>query len=758
MRNAAGAVLGTATHKIRKLGGGGFVRGISISDDGLTKVCNMDVFNGYVFKSTDTQWRELFTKASMLDADRTRSSSGKSDGTGCFAAAVAPNNNARIYATYNAYWYVSSDTGASFTSTALGPKRMLANSGAQRLWNNSLVVDDQNANVAMLGTSNDGIYVTTDALATTPTAVTGIGSNTSISFDGGLNFIDTPHLVACDPSSTVTGGIRQVWYISSYGNGIYQSTTGPLGTYTLMSGSPAFPVFMTCDEAGNLWVINTTVAQVQSGLGASQNLHKWNKTTWAQNTTCKTGVQLSAIAIEQGNTNNIAITDLDGYFQRSTDGGTTWIGSDKWSDTYPAPVGREIIADKIPWLGVSPGLGFPSDIMFDPSQTNKLYMSHGLGVCYSTPPATFSRWTWTDMTHGIEELVGNYVLNPPGGLTTSPIFSFWDKRMAVDANLDVFPSVFRGPSGSGLSHSWATDYAIGDPNFLVTITNFQDQRTAYSTDRGLTWTKFASQHPDGNLPGGCVAVGAKGGGGGVNVIWIPGNNGKAVFRKSTDAIGAAWRYMAFPGYATGFGNWVNAKFVRRYIITADKDTPGTFYTIVNSVNQPSGSLDTTMRGVWKSTDEGETWTRVYAGVLDSEGGSSDYWHGILKCVPGKSGELFYTPGRDYINGRLKRSTDGGVTWSAIANVFGCRCFDFGKAAPGSSYPTVFVEATISSVYGIYMSIDNCATWTLLTANPLNRIDSINGLFGDMNIFGRYYIAYQGSGFIYGDITHTGTIS
>ena len=80
------------------------------------------------------------------------------------------------------------------------------------------------------------------------------------------------------------------------------------------------------------------------------------------------------------------------------------------------------------------------------------------------------------------------------------------------------------------------------------------------------------------------------------------------------------------------------------------------------------------------------------------------------------------------------------------------------AAPGASYPTIFVEATISGVYGLYMSTDNCATWTLLGAYPLNRIDSINGLFGDPNIFGRYYIAYQGSGFIYGDYVHTGTIS
>lgn len=741
MRNATGAILGTTGHKIRKLGGGGFVTGIDISNDGLTKVCNMDVFNAYVFKSTDTQWRELFTAASVSGADLARAASGKSDGTGCYAVAVAPGDKTRIYGTYNAYWYVSSDTGATFTSpSGFGPIRCLANTGAYRLWNNRLVVDNQNANVAMLGTNGDGIYVTTNGLATAPTAVTGVPAPVSSG--------QQPHLVAVDPISTVTGTIRQTWYISSYGNGVYRSTNGPLGTYSLMAGSPVNPTQMICDAAGNLWVLDTT---------ATKNVWKWNGTTWAQITTVK-ALQFSAIAVEAGNTNNIALTTVDGFFQRSTDGGTTWIGGDTWFNTFPSPIGREIVADKIPWLAVSPGLGFPSDIMFDPSQTNKLYCAHGLGVIYSTPPATFTKWTWTDMTHGIEELVGNHVLNPPGGLTKAPIFSFWDKMMAVDTDLDAFPQTFRGPSGSGLAHSWAADYAIADPNFIVSCTNFQDSRTAYSTDRGLTWTKFASQHPDGNLPGGCIAVGAKGVGGGVNVIWMPGNNGKAVYRKSTDALNAAWRYLPFPGYATGFGNWINANYVRRYIITADKDNPGTFYTIVNSINQPSGSLDLTMRGVWKTTDEGDTWTRVYSGYLDSEGGSFDFWHGILLCVPGRPGELYYTPGRDFASGRLKRSTDGGVTWNAVANVFHCRNFGFGKAAPGSSYPTIFAEATISSVYGIYMSTDNCATWTLLTTTPLNRIDTVNGLFGDPNIFGRYYIAYPGSGFIYGDITHTGTIS
>lgn len=737
MRDNTGQPRGTMINKVRKLGGGGFVTHLTISADGLTKVCGCDVFQCYVFKSTGTAWEPLMTIASLPVGEATISNSSSITDAGCYASAVAPNDKTVIYATYNAYWYVSSNTGATFTRSALAAKDTRSNSGAQRLWGYKLAVDPQNASVAMLGTMGAGIYVTTDKLATTPTAVTGITAGATY---GG---VATPHLVACDPASTVTGGQKQIWYISKFGTGVYQSTTGPLGTYSLLASSPLNPVAMVCDPNGNLWVLDTT---------ATQNIWKWNGTTWAQNTTCK-ALQFSAIAVEPGNANNIAVTTVDGFFQRSTDGGTTWIGSDTWYDTYPAPVGREILANQIPWLQTVPGLGFPSTICFDASQTNKLYCAHGLGVIYSTPPATFTRWTWTDLTQGIEELVGTYALNPPGGNTTVPIFGTMDKMMWVDSNLDVYSPGPVGPTGSGLSHTWCMDYAIGDPNFVVSLTVYTNNRMAYSTDRGLTWTKFNNQHPDGTLIGGYCAVGAKGVGGGVNVIWVPSNNGKAVYRKSTDPITDPWRYLAFPGYATGFGNWCNAFYVRRYTLCADKANPGTFYIVINSVNQPSGSLDTAMRGLWKTTDEGDNWTRIYTNVLDSEGGSGDFWHGILKCMPNQPGKMYYTPGRDYASGRLKYSSDYGVTWNPVANVFGCRCFDFGKAATGSSYPTIFVEATISGVYGVYMSIDNCATWiTLSTQNPAGNGDIINGLFGDMNTFGRAYLAYSGSGFSYIDFT------
>lgn len=737
MRSAAGVPLGAPIYKVRKIGGQGFVINLAIANNG-DKVCGTDVGGAYKWYSGATSWSQLFSSTSLPSGDWDIANGAyASDTRGCFGIMNAPNDSTRIYMGFNGYWYVSSDSGATFTRTALAVKYLLTNSGPERIYNNKLAVDPQNKDVAVLGSSGDGVYVTTDGLATTPTAIASIPAPT---------VSRKPHLIACDPNSTVVGGQKQIWYASSWGNGVYQSVTGPAGPYALMVGSPLFHLYLICDAAGNVWVIDTTT---------NRNVFKYNGATWAQNTTCKTGLQFALIAVEPGNTNNIVIAADFGQAQHSTDGGVTWIGSDTWQSIYPGPVGMEVLASQVFALAASPsGNIYWGAFAFDPTQTNVLYGTHGTGVCYSSPPATFIKWTFNDVTQGIEELVGNKVINPLGGPGV-PIFGVWDKMMWRDANLDIYPATLRGPSGSGgnFNMTWDIDYSLSDPNFLVSNTVWNgDQRLSYSTDCGITWTKFNQQNPAGSKPGGCIAVGAKGAGGGINVVYLPGNNGTAYYRKSTDLITDAWRVLVFPGYPSGFGNWVNASYTRRYVVTADKTVPGTFYVLVNNENQPSGSPDAAMRGVWKSTDEGETWARVYTNELDTEAASNDAAGGKMMCVPGKTGHLFYTPGQAafFPTGVLKRSTDGAVSWAAVPNVTACDFFDFGMAVPGGSYPTVFFVGKLSGVYGFYMSVDNCATWLSLGNYPLSRVDSVNGLFGDMTRFGRFYIGYSGTGFIYGD--------
>jgi len=123
----------------------------------------------------------------------------------------------------------------------------------------------------------------------------------------------------------------------------------------------------------------------------------------------------------------------------------------------------------------------------------------------------------------------------------------------------------------------------------------------------------------------------------------------------------------------------------------------------------------------------------------------------MKSVPGQAGHLFMTGANvAFDNGPFIRSTDGGVTWSAVANVSQVNAFGFGKAKPGGGgYPTVFIYGQVSGVLSFWRSDDNCATWVNLGANPAGSLDGIIDLDGDKNIYGQVYGAYSSSGWFYG---------
>jgi hypothetical protein len=148
--------------------------------------------------------------------------------------------------------------------------------------------------------------------------------------------------------------------------------------------------------------------------------------------------------------------------------------------------------------------------------------------------------------------------------------------------------------------------------------------------------------------------------------------------------------------------------------------------------------------LYESTNQGDTWTKVFSGHI----ATNDTWWAKLRAVPGQGGNLFFTSGKDFTD-PLKRSTDRGRTWSSVPNVTGVTDFGFGKAAPGKTYPSIYIYGSVSSVLGVWRSDDNCATWKQLSnAWPNNNIDEVRVCGGDLNIYGRAYVGFAGSGFAY----------
>src|SRR4029077_1374071 len=100
----------------------------------------------------------------------------------------------------------------------------------------------------------------------------------------------------------------------------------------------------------------------------------------------------------------------------------------------------------------------------------------------------------------------------------------------------------------------------------------------------------------------------------------------------------------------------------------------------------------------------------------------------IQSVPGEAGNLFYTPGNGAGDG-FYHSTDGGATWTAVANVQEAAAFGFGAPAPGQSYPAIYIAGYVNNVYGIWQSTDDAQSWTQIGTYPNGNLDQISTISG-----------------------------
>jgi hypothetical protein len=122
---------------------------------------------------------------------------------------------------------------------------------------------------------------------------------------------------------------------------------------------------------------------------------------------------------------------------------------------------------------------------------------------------------------------------------------------------------------------------------------------------------------------------------------------------------------------------------------------------------------------------------------------------IIRTVPGNANHIWIA-----MNGNgLKRSIDGGVTFTIpSSNVTAATSVGIGAAAPGTSYPAVYIWGTVSGITGVFRSIDQGATWIRVNddAHEYGGIGNGQFVIGDMNTYGRVYMSTVGRGIVYGD--------
>lgn len=431
---------------------------------------------------------------------------------------------------------------------------------------------------------------------------------------------------------------------------------------------------------------------------------------------------MRTIAIDPANANRIYLGIDSGDLEFSTDGGSTWAGI-----TFGA--GTSVSAD-IPWLSWAQNAQAVGDpffdnaaMQFDPSGSNSLYMTAGIGVWHATPPNTWTGFTWTSQSSGIEQLVANEIISPPGGHL---LVGSWDRAVFTINNPDAFPSTYLPTNVNAIVAGWSLDYASNNPSYIAGVVNYgSTQESGYSADGGNTWNDFATV-PPGQAQNGSIAAASS-----TDIVWLPSNaqpyystNGGATWKQVTNATSSGW-----------------SPYLDRQVVTADRVNIGTFYMYANS-------------GLYRSTDGGATWTIAHGGALSSP---FDGFNVKLRSVPNKAGELFFTGGPqnpDSLNSPQNEpflhSTDGGVTWTAVPNVLEVFDFGFGKAAPGTTTPAIYIVGFVNSKYGIYESDDDAQTWTQIGLWPLWSVDTPKTIAGDMNAYGRVYVGFAGSGYLYGN--------
>ena len=229
----------------------------------------------------------------------------------------------------------------------------------------------------------------------------------------------------------------------------------------------------------------------------------------------------------------------------------------------------------------------------------------------------------------------------------------------------------------------------------------------YSTDASATWTAFALNPPvpEPKAAIGPIAVSADG------ASWVC-SIAKGTAQITTDK-SASWN--AVQGLPPGA------------VVVADRASAGTCY-----------GFDAANGKLFVSNNGGSSFAP--AGTVAGK-------YTAMAATPGLAGHLWFS-GKD----GLLRSTNGGTTCTRIAGVASSTGIGFGKAAPGHSYPALYLSGLIGAWNGLFRSDDEGATWVRLNDENHQWGWAGKAITGDPRVYGRVYVGTNGRGVLWGEPT------
>jgi photosystem II stability/assembly factor-like uncharacterized protein len=423
------------------------------------------------------------------------------------------------------------------------------------------------------------------------------------------------------------------------------------------------------------------------------------------------GQQLSwgygAVAVDARHPATIMATTVDRWGPhdevfRSTDGGLTWKGIlvDGRMDYSAAPYTSRMTPH---WT---------CSLAINPNDSAQVMFGTGYGI-WATTNATATdsggRVTWVFFDKGLEETVPLALISPPSGAHL--ISGLGDIDGFRHDDLDVSPA--EGSFG-GVRFSTTRDlgFAALKPDTMVRIGDSQRGRThaSYSEDGGKTWQPLLHDPKGENPQQGRIAISADG----RVVVWTMRRGAAWV---SPDR-GATWTLCA--GVPAGSE------------VVADTVNASQFY-----------SFDLQAGRLLVSTNFAASFEAAGPALLATQSGETC----VLCATPGRQGDVWVS----CHSCGFYHSSDGGTSFSKIEKVSGADAVGFGMAAPGRTFPALYLLGNVSDVHGFYRSDDIGATWVRINDDQHQFGVADRPLVaGDPRVYGRIYLTTGGRGIIYGE--------
>ena len=696
------------------IGGGGFVTGIIYHPHEKDLLyTRTDVGGAYRWDFAGGQWIPLTDWIGMPDANL----------MGIESLALDPSDPNYLYLAAGTY---SQGRAAILRSTNQGstferfnvPFAMGGNE-AGRFNGERLAVDPNLGSVLFFGSRRDGLWRSADR-GSTWQRVESFPREPADPFTGGRR--SQPVGIVCitfDPDSGRTGAPTPTLYaeVSARGTNLFRSTDAGATWQAVPKQPRGFcPNHLVRAPDGILYLSYG----LEPGPNSMTDGAVWKfdpkNGTWTDITPLTPADSdqpfgYGAVAVDNQHPATIMVTTFchwhphDEIF-RSTNSGATW--TQLWRTNYiewdysSAPYTS---ARSPHWMGA---------LAINPVNSDQVLFGTGYGIwsCVNATASDSGRPTrWTFMDKGLEETVPLALISPLAGAHL--ISGLGDIDGFRHDDLTASPAAtFAGPR---FSNTEGLAFAASSPLTVVRIgTRREGTHAAVSVDGGSSWQALDSDPPGGGQGDGTIAISADG----RTIVWTT-RRGTAHW---TADQGAHW--TACRGLMAGCP------------VIADGVNPNVFF-----------AYNTRTATLYASTNGAATFDSVATVTPAADGtpGGNANTEATLCATPGRTGDLWLAAQGD----GLWHSRNGGALFVRATGVRTAESLGFGKPAPGSNDPALFLIGKVGAVQAVFRSDDDGSTWVRINDDQ-HQFGWISHITGDPRIFGRVYFATGGRGVIYGD--------